>query len=105
VPKAARLCFERLDAIVTRVEVNGVDAGLVFQQPLQIDVADLLEAGDNQIVVEVYPSLRNLLGPLHNAAEQPRITGPWHFFGDWTDDYRLVPYGIAGPVWLETSSP
>ena len=101
VPKAARLCFGQLDHIVTRVEVNGVDAGLVFQPPLAVEVADLLQKGDNQIAVEVYPSLRNLLGPLHYGREQSRITGSWDFFSHWTDDYQLVPYGLTGPVWLE----
>lgn len=100
-PEAALLRFERLDAIVTRAEVNGVDAGLVFGNPLQVDVGDLLQEGDNEIVVEVYPSLHNLIGPIHHGGEPSRITGPGHFFAEWTGEYQLQPYGIAGDVWLE----
>jgi len=101
-PAEARLCFDKLDAIVTRVLVNGNDAGLVFTHPLSLDVAEHLRPGDNQIAIEVYPSLRNLLGPLHFGGTQGDMTGPGHFFADWTDAYRLAPYGIAGKVWLET---
>ncbi|MFW6161932.1 MAG: hypothetical protein ACODAJ_04135, partial [Planctomycetota bacterium] len=101
VPETASLCFEGLDAIVSRVEVNGEDAGLVFAEPLEADVADLLREGDNKIVVEVYPSLHNLIGPTHYGGEPSRITGPGHFFAAWTDEYQLQPYGIAGDVWLE----
>jgi len=102
-PAAALVRFDRLDAIVTRVAVNGADAGLVFAQPLEVDVADLLRAGENRIAIEVYPSLRNLLGPLHYGGPKADITGSWHFFSDWTDAYQLVPQGIAGRVHLALS--
>jgi len=102
-PTTALLCFERLDAIVTRVLVNGQDAGLVFRQPLQLDVAEHLRGGENRIAIEVCPSLRNLLGPLHYGGPRGHMISPGHFFAEWTDDYQLVPYGIRGAVWLEVA--
>ncbi|MFP4055778.1 MAG: glycosyl hydrolase [Candidatus Brocadiia bacterium] len=100
-PRQAILCFDRIDAVVSRVLVNGLDAGLVFQQPLRVDVGDLLQRGENLLAVELYPSLRNLLGPLHLGKPPRSIVGPGHFFTDWSSDYHLVPYGIRGTVWLE----
>jgi len=37
---------------------------------------------------------------LHYAGPKTDITGPGHFTAHWSDDYQLVPYGLAGDVWL-----
>jgi len=100
VPSAALLRLGRVDGVVSRVVVNGREAGIVFGEPLEVDVAEHLRVGANAIAIEVYPSLRNLLGPLHHDGPLGDIVGSWHFFKEWTDAYRVIPQGLAGPVRL-----
>ena len=50
-----------------RVAVNGQDAGLCAWSPWAVPAAGLFHAGRNEITFELTMSLRNLLGPHHNA--------------------------------------
>jgi len=82
-----------------RVRVNGNAAGNILWEPWECDITDLLEKGANAIAIEVVGSLRNTMGPLHNAnGEAMTWTGPRDFEDEssWTDDYIFAPYGLIG---------
>jgi len=108
-----------LEACVTHVVVNGRDAGIIAWQPHQVEITDLLQAGENTITLTITNTLRNLLGSHH----RPHIEGE-HAWGDaafsgrycretytqyphwyrqpiqetdaWTNDYYFVRFGLYG---------
>jgi hypothetical protein len=96
--RKAILSFDGLDAIVTKVRVNGKDAGIIVWHPHELDVTGLLGEGDNRIEITLTSSLRNLLGPNHIAGGEPLWTGPGQFCDEerWIDEYQLVRFGFDG---------
>ena len=87
-----------------KVWVNGKQAGqLLFDN--QIDISEFACVGDNEIVLELTVSNRNLFGPHHHAGEEePQYVGPFTFElpGTWENgkssqyrsSYALVPVPI-----------
>ena len=87
-----------------KVWVNGSLAGrLLFDD--QIDISEFTCVGENEIVLELIVSNRNLFGPHHTAAdEEPESVGPYTFElpGTWKngksqqyrEDYAFVPVPI-----------
>jgi hypothetical protein len=53
---------------VAALTVNGRPAGLFVGPPYELDVSGLLRPGRNEIVVTVYGSLKNHMGPHHAGA-------------------------------------
>jgi hypothetical protein len=51
---------------MAEVRVGEKSAGFIGFAPFEVDVTDLLGAGDNTISVTVYGTLKNTLGPHHN---------------------------------------
>ncbi len=99
------LQFSNLCSNVTKVKVNGQDAGKIFWQPYQVDLSGLLQPGKNTIEVTVLGNLRNLLGPFHLERGECLSVGPTVFFHespiwrgdrfvDWADTYAFVEYGL-----------
>lgn len=86
-------------APVCSVHVNGQYAGLLAWHPYEVDITDLVHEGENEIIVEVFTSPRNLLGPLHHQQGELYGVGPESFTAEdaWTDAYRFVPYGLLSP--------
>ncbi|MBL7110880.1 MAG: hypothetical protein ISS19_02940, partial [Bacteroidales bacterium] len=87
------------------VNVNGKEAGIIYHQPYEIDITDLVSSGENQITVKVVGSLRNLLGPHHNNPQYGLVT-PWSFkyapdIQPAGEKYSLLGYGLFGDfeVW------
>ncbi|MGJ7031668.1 glycosyl hydrolase [Niabella hirudinis] len=90
----------RLDSLkgsVAAVTVNGKDAGIVYAEPYQLDVSNLLKKGSNTVEVKVAGSLRNLMGP-HYKSYRPGYTGPdsWNGVTEYPsgDKYLLFDYGL-----------
>jgi hypothetical protein len=86
-----------------RVLANGADAGTLMWAPHRIDLTGHIRPGDNRIDLQVHNCLRNFFGPHHLASEDDiPCLGPHHFFikEDRTDEYRLKPAGLLGPVTL-----
>ena len=101
--------FAAVDSETTclSLTVNGKDAGLVGADGLkENDIAAYLQQGENEIVLRVCGSLKNLLGP-HHAATKLRGTawpGMWRnaprFKQPAPDRYDLIGYGLMAPAVL-----
>ena len=92
------LSFERPAAIGLRVLVNGVDLGTRCWAPFEFATGDALRVGENELVVELCGSLRNLLGPHHHTDLEPYGVGPGQFERgerDWLDE------GRRGTAWID----
>jgi hypothetical protein len=97
--------FDRLPSTVTKVKVNGKDAGKIMWQPYEVDVTDYLIDGENEIEITVTGNLRNLLGPFHLEEGEHYWVSPTCFFHEspiwsnglnknWTDSYCFVEFGL-----------
>lgn len=96
---------ERCDT-VTRVRVNGRDAGAVLWRPYELPLDGLLHEGENTVEIEMVGNLRDLLGPHHLKSGESYTVGPFSFFeesplwcgghnADWDDRYCFVRHGLA----------
>ena len=99
--------FSKLPDIVTKVSVNGKDAGKIMWKPYRLDISDFVKEGENEIEITLTGSLRNLLGPFHLDEGETHTALPFYFFkktavwgwGDgvnrkWTDDYSFTKSGL-----------
>jgi hypothetical protein len=93
-----KLC--RPDAIITRVSVNGRQLKPLLWAPYDLDISNEVVDGENEIILELTNSLRNLLGPHHHADGELYAVGPFSFKDDakWTDEYCFVRFGIEEPL-------
>jgi hypothetical protein len=94
----ALLEIEDLRAALAHVRVNGRHAGTVAWKPHRVDATAFLQPGENVIEIELVGTLRNLLGPHHQAGGDGDLTGPGEFRdrSRWTEDYILAPFGLGG---------
>jgi len=78
------------------VSINSKGPVPICWQPLETDVTDLAQTGENELTIDVVSSLRNTFGPLHHKSGDPYWVGPFTFTdeGNWVDAYQLVPYGL-----------
>ena len=97
--------FDRLPSTVTKIKVNGTDAGKVMWQPYELDISKLLHEGENEIEIAVTGNLRNLLGPFHLSDGENYWVCPPCFFHEspiwsnglnknWVDSYCFVEFGL-----------
>ena len=97
--------FECLPSTVTKIKVNGKDAGKIMWQPYELDISKLLVEGENEIEITVTGNLRNLLGPHHLADGENYWVTPSCFFHEspifskginknWVDSYCFVEFGL-----------
>jgi len=96
--------FDSLDAIVTRVTINGRTAGIIPWRPYKLDITKLVKGGLNIIKVEAVSSCRNLLGPHHHRFGELFSVGPGSFSDEanWTDEYSFVKFGIGRARLIQT---
>lgn len=88
------------------VRVAGKPAGVVGFAPFELDVTNALKAGENEVVVAVYGTLKNTLGPFHNG---PPLGRAWP--GSFQQgakggrppgaEYGVVDYGLFEDFRLE----
>lgn len=106
------LKVENPGAIVTKVRINGENAGTLIWRPMELDITNLVKPGDNTFEFEMTNSCRNLLGPHHHKDGELTAVGPGAFLADagyvgiddapqhqnalmsWTDEYSFVPTGL-----------
>lgn len=83
-------------ANIGQVYVNGVDCGVVWTAPHQIEVTEALRNGKNQLRIEVSNTWRNRLIGDKDLPEEDRITrttAPYRLEGK-----PLLDAGLLGPV-------
>lgn len=103
----ARVILPDWNGVLAVVYVNGERAGQIISPPYQLRIEDYLRRGENRVVVEVYGSLKNLLGPHHNVRRRGIVT-PWSFkYAPETQpsgvEYDLVDYGLFEPFRVEVT--
>jgi hypothetical protein len=102
--EAVFLIVPRFKGACVRVLVNGNPAGIIAWPPHEVDIANWLVPGENELHVEVISSRRNAFGPLHQAQPENHWTGPGEFVttGDrWMEGYNLKPHGLLAPPAVE----
>ena len=120
--------FPLSEAIILKVNINGKDLPLVAWSPWEIDITEAILDGSNTVTITLINSLRNLLGPHHNAEGELIELSPESFGGNstwttnrkgeadwyerrltgegntniWRDDYCIIPFGLLeDPVIVE----
>ncbi|MBK8883495.1 MAG: hypothetical protein IPN67_14230 [Bacteroidales bacterium] len=114
------LKFPLSEAIIIKVKINGNDLPPVAWSPWEVDITDALKEGTNEVSITLINSLRNLLGPHHNAEGELIELSPESFTGAstwttnrkgeadwyerrlkgdentniWRDDYCMIPFGL-----------
>jgi hypothetical protein len=114
------LKFPLSEAILLNVNLNGKDLPPVAWSPYETDITEALREGNNSIKITLINSLRNLLGPHHNAEGELLSLSPDSFIGSstwttrrqgendwyerrlkgpgntniWRDDYCVIPFGL-----------
>ena len=78
------LDFGRIRAVLVKVFVNGEFVSKLMWEPFLVDVSAYVKEGENELMVEVYSSNRNLLGPHHHVDGEIYNVGPMSFTGEWT---------------------
>lgn len=107
VPVAGKIVLDKWSGVLAEVRVNGRDAGQIIEKPWEKDITGFLVKGDNEVVVTVCGSLKNLLGPLHNVSQRGIVT-PWSFkyappIQPPGKDYDQLDYGLVDDVALMIS--
>ena len=81
---------------VSRVLINGKEAGLVWCTPWEVDITSLIRRGKNRVSIEVRNSLANRLIGDASLPENQRHT--WIYTPLYSEKDNLVPSGIVGDV-------
>ena len=94
-PEKAALRLQCSNGTLVKAKVNGVEQGMTWASPWEIQVSGLT-AGENRLELTLVNTLRNLLGPLHCTKPEWKGTPPMDFSrGEyWTDDVVVLDFGI-----------
>ncbi|HKO82705.1 MAG TPA: hypothetical protein VJU78_20000, partial [Chitinophagaceae bacterium] len=96
VPPKAAIRLSKWAGTVASVKVNGAEAGVIAYDPYELNISKYLRTGNNKIEVSVTGSLKNLLGPHHNAPKG--LASPWNWRGVKTypsgKAYDTYDYGL-----------
>jgi hypothetical protein len=95
VPKTARLDLGEV-AVIAAVTLNGIDCGVAWVVPYQVDISRALKPGRNELEVRVANTWVNrLIG-------EGRVPGStlhtWTTYHPFTKDSPLARSGLLGPV-------
>ena len=90
--------FVRIDGLetVSRVWLNGQEAGYVWCSPWEIDVTELLKDGENELRIEVANQLTNRMIGDMSLPEEKRFT--YATTSIVKEGNELLPAGITGEV-------
>jgi len=92
------------EAVTIKLRINGRhEHAIPWRAAGTVELTGWLADGVNRLDIEVAGSPRNLLGPLHEAEPGSPWTDWWSFRttgSDYTAEYRLLPYGLTGPIKL-----
>ena len=84
---------------IARVRLNGSEMGGMWTEPYEVEVADAMKEGENELEVEVATSWVNRLVGDAALPEGERPT--WLASGGYRPDSRLRPAGLVGPLRLK----
>jgi len=83
------------DIGVAQVTLNGQDLGVVWTKPFRVDITDVLQAGENQLEINVVNSWRNrLVGDRGLAPDQRYTKTNITIRKNW----KVLESGLLGPV-------
>lgn len=85
--------------ILYKIRINGRDAGKILWRPFQLDITPFLQAGRNELQIEVVSSRQNSLGPLHEwEGDDNMWVGPDAFQAEplLREELSLFDYGLLG---------
>lgn len=96
-PKSVVLDISEMNFILAKIFVNNKYAGKLWCKPFKFDIAPFLIEGQNEIKIDLYTSLHNLLGPHHDKRGELRGVSPESFQRNnfWTTSYTFIPYKIG----------
>ncbi|HVU59148.1 MAG TPA: glycosyl hydrolase [Puia sp.] len=83
---------------IARVAVNGVDLGIVWTAPWQVDITSVVRSGRNELKVEVINLWPNRLVGDAGLPEEKRLT---HTNIVFKADASLLSSGLLGPITLK----
>ncbi|HOO27858.1 MAG TPA: hypothetical protein PLU43_05295, partial [Lachnospiraceae bacterium] len=120
--KRQMLTFGGQKAPLMKLYVNQAFVKNFMWEPYEADITDELSDGDNEIVLELFASNRNLLGPHHHIDGECYHVGPESFTGKWswvereteadatdisdrnknywTDTYSFIEFGME-QIWTD----
>jgi hypothetical protein len=105
-PAGARITLRLPEVACTAVVIHaGGEEFVLPWAPMEADITDALNDGDNTVDIEVIGGRKNILGPLHVPWGQ--WTGPGQFdpgHRAWTDEYLLNPHGLLQAPVVEVRS-
>lgn len=81
------LALKRPNAAMSKVFINGECAAILPWAPYAVDITKFVRKGKNKLLLELYASNRNLLGPHHRAGGELHGVSPLSFTDkpSWTD--------------------
>jgi len=97
---------------VAEVYLNGKSAGILWKEPFSLDITEMVQAGENELKIEVVNQWVNrLTGDIGSDPEdrfcrtnQPYITSDDQGYDNWIEDsdetFRLKASGLMGSVEL-----
>jgi len=97
---------------VAEVYLNGKSAGILWKEPFMLDITELVQAGENELKIEVVNQWVNrLTGDMLSDPDkrfcrtnQPYISSDDQGYDNWIEDsdetFRLKTSGLLGPVKL-----
>jgi hypothetical protein len=102
------LVFDAQKAMVSKIKINGREAGKFLWRPFAASLDGILQRGANTIEIELCNGLRNVLGPHHLEEGESYGVCPSSFYKepgvfartwsgsyiDWNDAYCFVEFGV-----------
>jgi len=85
---------------MAKVTVNGEYAGCLLTAPYQLEISDLLQAGENELRIEIVNTWVNRIIGDMQLPEEERKT--WMLVNPYDAQSPLQPSGLIGPVTIST---
>ncbi|MDN4617879.1 glycosyl hydrolase [Paenibacillus sp. PsM32] len=104
--------WDRPDAVLSKLWLNGQEVHTFLWAPYEVEITSYVHSGANEVIIELFSSCRNLLGPHHHIRGELTMVGPDSFKDtpSWTDGdndtehiytprYCMVTFGLtSNPV-------